>query len=143
MSALPRPFICGWFLGHDGGLPSAVVSDARPDGVVVGYAAEDLSRFLRATELRIVQLREAIAAAHAKQLGDAPDAESVRRRVAQAWMSAQQEADAIRMRAEADARELIDLARRVVGEPPMMAAGRTPLDRLASQAERAVPDSAP
>lgn len=78
---------------------------ARP-AARLGYAVEDLEAFLDAGEQRVVELVAAIAVAEARRdharerTGEAP---ALRRRIAEEWMQAWQDANPRGPRARADA----------------------------------------
>jgi cell division septum initiation protein DivIVA len=87
----------------------------------LGFRVDELERFLEAADRRVAELEAAIAVAEARRdaavaaVGSGADA---RRSIADAWLAAQHEADAIRAAADADVRALLDGAARAVHARP-------------------------
>lgn len=81
-----------------------------------GYLVADLERFLAATGERVDELQRLIDETRTRldREGEEGAEVAARRRIATAWMAAQQEADAIRAAAEMEAESIIHDAEEVV-----------------------------
>lgn len=102
------------------------VSSALPVIDLEGYDVDDLRAFLLAAEERAEELRAAVTTTRMGALtNEQPDATERRRRVAAAWVSAQQEATRIRTEADREATAITDAARRLVGGDPVRSAQPT------------------